>query len=41
MRKIYILALIVSAVLFLSSCFDNNPPAGTFADDKIILIINN
>jgi parvulin-like peptidyl-prolyl isomerase len=40
MRKIYILGLIVSAVLFLSSCFDNNPPAGTIADDNIVLIIN-
>jgi parvulin-like peptidyl-prolyl isomerase len=40
MRKIYILALIVSAILFLSSCFNNDPTAGTISDNKIILIIN-
>jgi parvulin-like peptidyl-prolyl isomerase len=40
MRKIYILALIVSAILFLSSCFDNTLPTGRTADDMVVLIIN-
>jgi parvulin-like peptidyl-prolyl isomerase len=40
MIKIYILALIVAVILFLSSCFNNNLPAGTIADDKVVLIIN-
>jgi parvulin-like peptidyl-prolyl isomerase len=40
MRKLYIFILFVSVFLFLSSCFDNNPPAGTFVDDMVVLIIN-
>jgi parvulin-like peptidyl-prolyl isomerase len=40
MRKIFILVLILAAILFLSSCFDNNTPAGIIADDKVVLKIN-
>jgi parvulin-like peptidyl-prolyl isomerase len=40
MRKLYILTLIASVILFLSSCFDNNLPVGTIADDMVVLIIN-
>jgi parvulin-like peptidyl-prolyl isomerase len=40
MRKVYILTLILSVILFLSSCFDNNSPAVTIADDIVVLIIN-
>jgi parvulin-like peptidyl-prolyl isomerase len=40
MRKIYILTLIVSVILFLSSCFDNNPTSGVITDDMVVLIVN-
>jgi parvulin-like peptidyl-prolyl isomerase len=40
MRKLYILSLIVSVIISLSSCFDNNSPAGTVVDDMVVLIIN-
>jgi parvulin-like peptidyl-prolyl isomerase len=40
MRKLYILILILSVILFLSSYFDNNHPAGTTEDEKVVLIIN-
>jgi parvulin-like peptidyl-prolyl isomerase len=40
MRKLYILTLIVSVILFSSSCFDNNLPARTITDDMVVLIIN-
>jgi parvulin-like peptidyl-prolyl isomerase len=40
MRKLYILTLIVSGILFLSSCFDNNPTSGAIADDMVVLIVN-
>jgi parvulin-like peptidyl-prolyl isomerase len=40
MRKLYFLTLIVTVILFLSSCFDNNLPAGTIKDDTVLLIIN-
>jgi parvulin-like peptidyl-prolyl isomerase len=40
MRNLYILTLIVSVILFLSSCLDNNLTAGAIADDMVVLIIN-
>jgi parvulin-like peptidyl-prolyl isomerase len=40
MRKLYILTLSATVVLFLSSCFDNKLPAETIADDIVVLIIN-
>jgi parvulin-like peptidyl-prolyl isomerase len=39
--RIYLkLFLIFSVILLLNSCFDSNPPAGSLADDAIVLIIN-
>jgi parvulin-like peptidyl-prolyl isomerase len=40
MKKFYILTLVLSAIISLSSCFDNKIPAGTTADDMVVLIIN-
>jgi parvulin-like peptidyl-prolyl isomerase len=40
MKKLYILTLIVTVILILSSCFDNNLPIGTIEEDMIVLIIN-
>ena len=33
-------ALIVSVILLLNSCFNNNPTAGTIASDTVVLIVN-
>ena len=40
MRKIYILTLIASVIISLSSCFDNKLSTDTTADDMVVLIIN-
>jgi parvulin-like peptidyl-prolyl isomerase len=40
MRIYFKLSLIVSAVLLLNSCFDNNPLAGSIAKDTVVLTIN-
>jgi peptidyl-prolyl cis-trans isomerase C len=40
MIKIYIYILIMSVILFLSSCFNNDPHLGTITDDMVVLIIN-
>jgi peptidyl-prolyl cis-trans isomerase C len=40
MRKLYILILIASVIISLSSCSDNNLPTGTTVDDKVVLTIN-
>jgi parvulin-like peptidyl-prolyl isomerase len=40
MKKFYFFTLIVSVVLFLNSCFDNNPSEVTITDDMVLLIIN-
>jgi parvulin-like peptidyl-prolyl isomerase len=40
MRNFYILTMIVSVIVSLSSCFDNKLPADATADDNVVLIIN-
>ena len=40
MRKFYNLTIIVSVIISLSSCFDNNLPAGITEDNMVVLIIN-
>jgi parvulin-like peptidyl-prolyl isomerase len=40
MKKLYILTLIVSVIIFSTTCFENKIPMGTTADDMVVLIIN-
>jgi len=40
MRIYFKLFLIASVILFLNSCFDNNPPAGAIANGTVVLTIN-
>jgi parvulin-like peptidyl-prolyl isomerase len=40
MRICFKLFLVVSVILILNSCFDNNPPAGEISNDAVVLVIN-